>query len=171
MIFMFSSFVANSAITNAVGNVTAFGADVWDLGEFPTWNSTYANHQMELIPEFTIIPEFTLWNFTVNGGFFSGGADITWIAVIPEFTTPALVANDGIAVYLGDWFSALGNWLSDVINFFLWSGDLLFRLLTPPTEVNVILLTVLSIAYGVLYLMLAIGLSDYVIRLIGALIP
>jgi hypothetical protein len=38
---------------------------------------------------------YVLWNFTVNGGFFSGGANVDWVATIPY----------GIWHYASDWLT------------------------------------------------------------------
>lgn len=160
IIFILQSVVDNSAIEAATQNLIGNGTEVWALPDFPTWNVTYATSTFELIPS------YTLWNMTVNGGFFSGGADINWLAVTPAWNVP-----DGLYEYLGDWMAAGGQWFIDM-------GETLSNLLIliafyliPPTEVSEIAFGALIAVYAFLYALLGFGIVETFRKWIGALMP
>lgn len=135
---MFASLTIfeNPTLESAVANLTSAQEDVLDGIGFPTWNSTYQNHV------------FVLWNTTIDGGFFSGGATVQWLATFP----------DGWIIFIGDFMQAGGQWFIDIGEVFFFYGIIAFEIITPPDMFDEILNTIFIIPYAIIYLFLAIGL-------------
>lgn len=147
--FVFTTVFENPTLANALGNATAEVEEVLAFPQFPIWNSTYENSQ------------YILWNFTINGGFFSGGADVDFIAGIPN----------GWIVYLGDSVIAIGAWIEDIGQLLFYWAIIIFEIITPPDQVADYLTTYFIIPYAIVYIMLGLGIALNFKEIIGVIKP
>lgn len=147
IIFILQAVVPSSTLETASENISGNATEVIEMNQFPTWNSTYENHQ------------YVLWEADLN--FFDGNTTNNWQASFP----------DGWFIYAGDWLTALGSWFVDIFQTLSNVAVVIGVFLIPPTAVSDIAFGVLVIVYAFMYVLLGIGLSEYIRKWLESVIP